>query len=427
MKKTINPPREEWATLLERPAQNFEALKEKVQPILDEVKSNGDEALKIFTKKFDSVDIDSFIVSDQEIEQAANQISPQLKDAINLAKKNISGFHTSHILKEEKVETSPGVLCWRKNVAIEKVGLYIPGGTAPLFSTILMLGIPALLAGCKEIVLCTPPDKKGKIHPAMLYAAQQVGVNKIFKIGGAQAIAALAYGTESLPKVDKIFGPGNQFVTVAKQMVANFGVAIDMPAGPSEVLVLADKFADPAFIAADLLSQAEHGIDSQVVFITDDGALLDAVSDQVYKQLEDLPRKEIAIKALENSLLVLVNSLDEAMEMSNQYAPEHLILMVKDIEVFENKITNAGSVFLGDYSPEAAGDYASGTNHVLPTNGYAKNYSGVSVESFMKKISFQQISESGLKTIGSAIEVMAEEEQLFAHKNAVSIRLKKTE
>ncbi len=426
MRKIKYPSREKWAKLLERPSQDFEHTKEIVSPILSSVKQNGDADLKKFTSKFDRVDIDDFSVAEQEINQAENQISQTLKDSIKLAIENISIFHKAQMLEEEKVETSPGVTCWRRNVAIEKVGLYVPGGTAPLFSTALMLGIPASLAGCREIVLCTPANKKGEIHPAILYAANQVGINSIFKLGGAQAIAALAYGTESIPKVDKIFGPGNQFVTVAKQLVSNQGTAIDMPAGPSEVLVLADRFANPEFIAADLLSQAEHGTDSQVVFITDDVSLLDHVSEQVQKQLAELPRKNIAEKALENSLLILVDTLETGMEISNLYAPEHLILMTANNKEFQKKIINAGSVFLGNYSPEAAGDYASGTNHTLPTSGYAKNYSGVSVESFMKKISFQEISHIGLKNIGPAIESMAEAEELFAHKNAVSIRLKKT-
>jgi len=425
MKNIRYPAREDWAQLLNRPTHDFEPLQEKIQPILSVVKNEGDNALKKFTKVFDSVDIDNFVVTDQEIDQATNQIGQALKEAISLAIENIRTFHKSQIIEEKKIETTPGVVCWYKNVPIDKVGLYIPSGTAPLFSTVLMLGIPASLAGCSDIVLCTPPNQKGEIHPAVLYAAKQIGISLIFKVGGAQAIAAMAYGTESIPKVDKIFGPGNQYVTVAKQMVANSEVAIDMPAGPSEVLVIADKFANPDFIAADLLSQAEHGIDSQVVFITNDEPLLSAVSDQVDEQLKKLPRKEIAQKSLENSLLILVEDLELALEISNQYAPEHLILMLKDTWQFENKITNAGSVFLGAYSPEAAGDYASGTNHVLPTNGFARNYSGVSMESFMKRVSFQEISKDGLKNIGAAIEEMAEAEELLAHKNAVSIRLRK--
>lgn len=419
------PPREKWQQLLKRPSQNFEPLLEKIRPILNAVKNEGDAALKKYTNEFDQVEIENFSVTNNEIKQASKQVDQKLKDSISIAIKNIKTFHQSQKLQEKKVETSPGVFCWRRSIAIEKVGLYIPGGTAPLFSTVLMLGVPAVLAGCKEIILCSPPSKNGDIHPAILFAAEQIGIKSIFKLGGAQAISALAFGTESVPKVDKIFGPGNQFVTVAKQMVATSEVAIDMPAGPSEVLVLADQFADPEFIAADLLSQAEHGIDSQVVFITDDESLLNKVAEQVYKQLDELPRKNIAERALQNSLLILVDSLDTAIDMSNQYAPEHLIVMIEEPAEIENKIINAGSVFMGPYSPEAAGDYASGTNHVLPTNGFARNYSGVSLESFMKKISFQQISKTGLENIGSAIEVMAEAELLDAHKNAVSVRLKK--
>jgi histidinol dehydrogenase len=419
------PEKEKWGDILSRPVQDMEKIEQQVRPILDAVKLEGDIALKKFSLKFDRVKPDDFKVSENEIKQSAKQVDSALKEAIKKAIENISRFHRSQLSQVIKIETAPGVMCWRKDVPVEKVGLYIPGGTAPLFSTVLMLGIPAQIAGCKQVVLCSPPNREGKIHPAVLYAAGQVGIKSVFKIGGAQAIAALAYGTESLPKVDKIFGPGNQFVTAAKLLVSKMGVAIDMPAGPSEVLVIADKNANAGFIAADLLSQAEHGVDSQVVFITNDATLLDAVSDQVKRQLENLPRREIADKALKNSLLILTDNLETAMAMSNYYAPEHLILMVENSGKYAGKIVNAGSVFLGPYSPEAAGDYASGTNHVLPTNGFAKNYSGVSVESFTKKISFQEISRAGLKNIGPAIETMAEAEALFAHKNAVSIRLGK--
>ncbi|KAA3614682.1 MAG: histidinol dehydrogenase [Calditrichaeota bacterium] len=424
MKKIRYPAKENWANILKRPSQDFEPLQKKIQPILDAVRKEGDEAVKRFTQEFDQVNLKNLTVSQNEIEQATSQIDQSLKEAIALAIKNITAFHKSQLVEEKKVETSSGVFCWRKNLPIEKVGLYIPGGTAPLFSTVLMLGIPAVLAGCKEIILCSPPNQMGKIHPAVLYVASQIGISKIYKAGGAQAIAAMAFGTKSIPKVDKIFGPGNQFVTIAKQMLANSEVAIDMPAGPSEVLVLADKNANADFVAADLLSQAEHGIDSQVIFITDDEPFLGKVNQEIFKQLANLPRKEIAEKSLENSLLILVDNLDTGMKLSNFYAPEHLILMIENYKKYESKIVNAGSVFLGPYSPEAAGDYASGTNHVLPTNGFAKNYSGVSMDSFMKKISFQELSESGLKNIGPAIETMAEAEELFAHKNAVSVRLK---
>jgi histidinol dehydrogenase len=387
------------------------------------VKNNGDEAIKRLTLRFDKANIKNFIVSQEEIDDATKQISPKLVQAIDKASENIKKFHKSQLKNEKKVETSRGVFCWRKNVPIEKVGLYIPGGTAPLFSTVLMLAIPAKLAGCSEIVLCAPPNQDGKIHPAILYAAHKIGITKIVKAGGAQAIAAMAYGTKSIPKVDKIFGPGNQYVTAAKLLVNTQGVAIDMPAGPSEVLVIADQTADEKFIAADLLSQAEHGPDSQVIFVTDQADKLKTVEKEINKQLKKLPRATIAEKALNNSKSILFEDIESCIAFSNTYAPEHLIICTQNAEQWADKITQAGSVFLGNYTPEAAGDYASGTNHVLPTNGFARSYAGVSIDSFIKKITFQQISRSGLKNLAPTIENLAEAEELIAHKRAVSIRL----
>lgn len=419
---TKYPKKELWSSLVQRPIRAQKELDAIINEIISNVKEHKDVALLNYTKKWDCANIDNLKVSDKEFEKA--KISDELKKVINIAKANIEKFHKSQIIKEEVVETTKGVQCWRKNVAIEKVGLYVPGGTAPLFSTVLMLGIPAKLAGCKEIVLCTPPSKKGNIHPAILYTAKLIGIHQVFKVGGAQSIAAMAFGTESIPKVYKIFGPGNQYVTKAKEIVQQSGVAIDMPAGPSEVLVIADKYANPAFVAADLLSQAEHGVDSQVIVLSDNNIVLEKINVELEIQLSQLPRKEFAEKSLQNSKSILLKSLEDCMDFSNEYAPEHLIINVKDSEKYSRKITNAGSVFLGAYSCESAGDYASGTNHTLPTNGYAKNYSGVSVDSFVKKITFQKLSAEGLKNIGKAIEIMAEAEKLTAHKNAVSLRLK---
>jgi len=425
MQKIKYPQKEEWAKLLERPDNGLEDIYETATTVLDDVKRNGDEALIKYTRVFDGVELQNLEISVQEIDEACMEVSSGLKEAILLAKQNIETFHFSQKTQKQVIETMPGVQCWQKSVAIDKVGLYVPGGTAPLFSTVLMLGIPAKLAGCKEIILCTPAGQDGKINPAILYTAALVGINRIFKLGGIQAIGAMAYGSKTVPSVAKIFGPGNRFVTAAKQLVSIKDVAIDMPAGPSEVMVLADDSAEPAFVAADLLSQAEHGADSQVLFLTDNKELLDKVESEVEKQINELPRKDIARKALENSRMIVLNNTDEMMEMCNVYAPEHLIIAMRNEEVWGNKVRNAGSVFLGNYSPESAGDYASGTNHTLPTHGYANAYSGVNLDSYMKKITFQKISTLGLSKIGPSIEVMAEAEQLMAHKNAVSLRLKK--
>lgn len=412
----------DWASLLKRPALDNSSLKDQVSIVLNEVKANGDFAVKKFTQQFDGVELKHNLVPIEEIEKGINQVSDELKAAIQLAAKNIQCFHEKQIADVEIIETMPGIACWRKSVGIEKVGLYIPGGTAPLFSTILMLGIPAAIAGCKEIILCSPPDKYGQLHPAILYAAQLVGVKKIYKIGGVQAIAAMAYGTQTIPKVDKIFGPGNQYVTAAKQLIQQEGVAIDMPAGPSEVCVLADDSANPSFVAADLLSQAEHGSDSQVLLVSTSQSLVEKVNIELDQQVETLPRKDIALKALANSKAIVVNQIDEAIDLVNEYAAEHLIIACKNELVIAEKIVNAGSVFLGNYSPESVGDYASGTNHTLPTNGYARAYSGVSVDSFVKKITFQQLTKEGLTTIANAVELMAEAEGLQAHANAIRIR-----
>lgn len=412
-------------TLLARPAMTAANLDAVVGKILEEIRSQGDTAVKTYTERFDKVVLEDLQVSLAELAEAETLLDPFLKIAIQTAKQNIETFHARQHNEPEVIETMPGVFCWRKNVAIDKVGLYIPGGTAPLFSTVLMLGVPAKLAGCKEIVLCSPPNVEGKIHPAILYAAQSVGVTKIFKAGGVQAIGALAYGTESIPQVYKIFGPGNQYVTAAKQLVSRDTVAIDMPAGPSEVLVCADAQADPAFVAADLLAQAEHGIDSQVVLLSLDQALLDAVLAEVEKQVALLPRAEITRKALENSVAVLVNTKAEALGLINDYAPEHLILAMADADTFAEQVQNAGSVFIGNYTPESVGDYASGTNHTLPTNGYARAYSGVSLDSFVKKITFQRLTAEGLKNIGPSVEAMAVAEELVAHQRAVTVRLER--
>ena len=424
MKQIKYPSREQWTDILKRPALNTESLFDTVRGIINRVRAEGDAAVIEYEATFDKAILTSLAVTEAELEEGVALVSEELKAAISLAKKNIETFHASQRFVGHKVETMEGVICWQKAVGIEKVGLYIPGGTAPLFSTVLMLAVPAKIAGCKEIVLCTPPDKNGKIHPAILFAAQMAGVSKIFKAGGVQAIAAMAYGTESVPKVYKIFGPGNQYVTAAKQLVSLRDVAIDMPAGPSEVEVLADDSANPVFVAADLLSQAEHGVDSQAVLITTSEKLQGDVMKEVERQLAELPRREIAEKSLANSKLILVKDMDEALELTNEYAPEHLIIETEIYREIAERVINAGSVFLGSFSPESAGDYASGTNHTLPTNGYAKAYSGVSLDSFIRKITFQEIRPEGMKAIGPAIEIMAANEQLDAHKNAVSVRLR---
>ena len=418
------PKKGEWAQLLQRPALDTESLFDTVRGIIGRVRKEGDQAVLDYEETFDKVRLNSLAVTADEMKEAEAKVPADLQAAIRLAKQNIETFHAAQRFEGKKVETMPGVICWQKAVGIEKVGLYIPGGTAPLFSTVLMLAVPARIAGCKEIVLCTPPDKTGNVHPAILFAAQVAGVDKIFKAGGVQAIAAMAYGTESIPKVYKIFGPGNQYVTAAKQLVSLRDVAIDMPAGPSEVEVLADDSANPVFVAADLLSQAEHGVDSQAVLITTSEKLMEEVQREVERQLAALPRKEIAARSLANSKLILVKEMTEAIEMTNTYAPEHLIIETKDYMEVAGQIVNAGSVFLGALSPESAGDYASGTNHTLPTNGYAKAYSGVSLDSFIRKITFQEILPEGMAAIGPAIEVMAANEQLDAHKDAVTVRLK---
>lgn len=417
------PEKSQWQELLKRPVMNTESLFGTVQGIIDRVKAGGDEAVLQYEMQFDKVSLSALAVSSEEFDEAENLIDEELKAAIRLAAGNISAFHAAQRFVGKKVETQPGVTCWQKAVPIEKVGLYIPGGTAPLFSTVLMLAVPACIAGCREIVLCTPPGKDGKVHPAVLFAARVAGVQRVFKAGGVQAIAAMAYGTESIPKVYKIFGPGNQYVTAAKQLVSLRDVAIDMPAGPSEVEVLADATANPVFAAADLLSQAEHGVDSQAVLITTSKELQQAVKDEVERQLDLLPRKEIAVRSLANSKLIVVKDMEEAVEMTNAYAPEHLIVETENYMAVAEQIVNAGSVFLGALTPESAGDYASGTNHTLPTNGYAKAYSGVSLDSFIRKMTFQEIKPEGLGKIGPAIEVMAANESLDGHKNAVSVRL----
>lgn len=417
------PEKSQWQELLKRPVMNTESLFGTMQGIIDRVKAEGDEAVLQYEMQFDKVSLSALTVSSEEFDEAENLIDEELKAAIRLAAGNISAFHAAQRFVGKKVETQPGVTCWQKAVPIEKVGLYIPGGTAPLFSTVLMLAVPACIAGCREIVLCTPPGKDGKVHPAVLFAARVAGVQRVFKAGGVQAIAAMAYGTESIPKVYKIFGPGNQYVTAAKQLVSLRDVAIDMPAGPSEVEVLADATANPVFVAADLLSQAEHGVDSQAVLITTSKELQQAVKDEVERQLDLLPRKEIAARSLANSKLIVVKDMEEAVEMTNAYAPEHLIVEAENYMAVAEQIVNAGSVFLGTLTPESAGDYASGTNHTLPTNGYAKAYSGVSLDSFIRKMTFQEIKPEGLCKIGPAIEVMATNESLDGHKNAVSVRL----
>lgn len=424
MKTILYPEKDSWDILCRRPEIEKTDLEDVVRGIIYGVKLEMDNAIYRFSEKFDGVPPGNLKVSKSEIQESIRLVPEELKTSINIAKTNIENFHLPQLQTEPVIETFKGVKCWRKSVAIEKVGLYIPGGSAPLFSTVLMLGIPAKIAGCKEISICTPPGKDGKVSPLILYTAQLIGITNIFKIGGAQAIAAMAYGTESVPRVYKIFGPGNQYVTKAKELVQMDGVSIDIPAGPSEVLIIADGTANPEFIAADLLSQAEHGVDSQVITLTDNQILIDNVKTEIRKQLQQLPRKEIALKALENSRLILLPSLEDCIDFSNLYAPEHLIINTSDTDNLANKVINAGSVFLGKFSCESAGDYATGTNHTLPTNGFARNYSGVSTESFLKKISFQEVSGEGIKNLGPAIELMAEAESLLGHKNAVSVRLK---
>ena len=424
MKTILYPEKSVWSSLCVRPSIDNKDIENVVSDILDSVRRDKDIALNYYSLKFDGVSQKTLKVSQEEIEAASGNVSEELKSAINIAKLNIEKFHSAQLVTEPVIETSKGVFCWRKNIAIEKAGLYIPGGSAPLFSTVLMLGIPAKIAGCKEIIICTPPGRDGKVNPLILYTAQLIGITDIYKVGGAQAIAAMAFGTESIPKVYKIFGPGNQFVTKAKEFVQQNGIAIDMPAGPSEVLVIADGAADPEFVAADLLSQAEHGPDSQVVMLTDNEMLLSKVKTELEIQLQQLPRRNIAEKSLENSMLILLPSLDDCINLSNIYAPEHLIINVAVPGVIAQKVINAGSVFLGSFSCESAGDYAAGTNHTLPTNGFARSYSGVSTESFLKKITFQEMNSEGIINLGPAIEVMAEAESLSGHRNAVSVRLK---
>ena len=420
----INPLKEQWNEILKRPTIDTRSLESSVAAILEEVKLNGDVAVKKYTAQFDKIELNGLKVSDAEIEEAIGLVDEELKDAIQLAKKNITLFHEAQKDVVRQIQTTKNVLCWRKPVAIQKVGLYIPGGTAPLFSTLLMLGIPAVLAGCSEIVVCTPSNKNGKINPVILYVAQLIGLKNIYKIGGVQAIAAMAYGTETVSKVYKIFGPGNQYVTCAKQLVNKEGIAIDMPAGPSEVAVYADETSDVSFVAADLLSQAEHGIDSQVVLVANSQSIIENVKKEIDIQLAVLSRKDIATKSLANSRFIVIQNVETAFELLNEYAAEHLIIASDNAKKLSELVINAGSVFLGHYSPESVGDYASGTNHTLPTNGYAKAYSGVSLDSFVKKITFQQLSKDGIKNIGNAVESMAAAEGLDAHKNAVSIRLK---
>jgi histidinol dehydrogenase len=423
MKIYNNPSQETWSSLTQRPQLSLEFLESSVKNILNRVKKSGDSAIRELTLQFDKISVEQLLVTQDEVSKASKRLSPALKQAIQTAAANIEKFHAAQIRDVVKIETTKGVTCWRKSVAIDKVGIYIPGGSAPLFSTVLMLGTPAKLAGCKEVVLCTPPDKSGKINDAILYAAQLTGITKIFKVGGAQAIAAMAYGTESIPKVYKIFGPGNQYVTKAKQLISEDGVAIDMPAGPSEVLVMADETAVPSFVAADLLSQAEHGEDSQVMLVLNSEALVAPIQNEIEKQLNILPRKAIAEKSLANSRVVIFSDQQKALEFINEYAPEHLIVNIGDVSSVTEKIINAGSVFLGNYSPEAIGDYASGTNHTLPTNGYAKAFAGVSLESFTKSITFQHLTEEGIRNLGPIVEQMATAEKLDGHKMAVTVRL----
>ena len=423
MNKIYNPKQENWASLLERPTKTVDDIEATVKEIFAAVQSNGDKAIEKYTQQFDGIALENNLVSTEEIQLAIASVSIELKEAIQLAKSNIEKFHSAQKTSRVSVETAPGVQCWQEKRPIQKIGLYIPGGTAPLFSTVLMLAVPAKIAGCKEVVLCSPPDATGNLNPAILYAAQLCGVTKILKVGGIQAIAGMTFGTATIPKVYKIFGPGNQFVTVAKQLATQFGVAIDMPAGPSELLVVADDSAVPAFVASDLLSQAEHGTDSQVILVSTSKKMIEAVEEEVQSQLVILPRKAIAEKAIANSKLIFVENAAIALDLINEYGPEHFIVCTENNDYYVDNIANAGSVFIGNYTPESAGDYASGTNHTLPTNGYAKNYSGVNLDSFMKSMTFQKISEAGIQTIGKAIEIMAEKEGLQAHKNAVTLRL----
>ena len=424
MKIIDKPYRSSWANILERPSIAMSKLDSIVQEVFEDIDSNGDMALKKFTKRFDNVTLKTLAVTKDELKNAQYDVSSELKKAIKLAKNNIEIFHASQKFKKNVITTSEGVYCWQESRAIEKVGIYIPGGSAPLFSTVLMLGVPAKLAGCREIILCTPPNKTGDIHPAILYTANLIGIEKVYKLGGIQAIGAFTYGTESIPRVHKIFGPGNQFVTAAKQFSLTKGIAIDMPAGPSELLVLADDSAIPSFVASDLLSQAEHGADSQVICVSRSSEFLKAVSQEIDIQLESLPRRDLAKKAIDNSKLIYLEREKDILDLINEYAPEHLIIAVENEDYYVDNIINAGSVFIGNYTPESAGDYVSGTNHTLPTNGFAKAYSGVNLDAFVKKITFQKISRKGLKNIGKAIEVMADAEGLFAHKNAITLRLK---
>ncbi|NNK18896.1 MAG: histidinol dehydrogenase [Maribacter sp.] len=423
MKKVYNPKKEDWPQLLKRPTQTVSDIENTVNTIFAEVQDAGDAVLMKYTNKFDGVNLDDMLVSANEIREASSLVTSELKNAIALAKKNIEAFHRAQKTKKVEVETAPGVLCWQEKRPIQKVGLYIPGGSAPLFSTILMLAIPANIAGCQEIVLCSPPNNQGKIPAAILYTAKLCGITQIFKVGGIQAIAGMTFGTESIPKVYKIFGPGNQYVTVAKQIATKHGIAIDMPAGPSELLVMADDSANASFVASDLLSQAEHGADSQVILVSTSKALIAAVEQEVENQIKVLPRKAIAIKAIANSKLIYFEKSQAAINLINEYGPEHFILCVADEGDYMDQLMNAGSVFVGNYTPESAGDYASGTNHTLPTNGYAKQYSGVNLDSFMKTMTFQKITPEGILGIGKAIELMAEAEGLQAHKNAVTLRL----
>ncbi len=423
MNKIYNPSKENWSEILKRPTQSFKDIEETVKGIFNEIQSKGDIAIAKYTSLFDGITLENIEVSKQEIEDAIGLVPQELKEAIQLAKSNIEKFHKAQISSKIEIETTEGVLCWQEKRPIQKVGLYIPGGTAPLFSTVLMLVIPAQIAGCKEIVLCSPPDKSGKINPAILYAANLCGITKILKVGGIQAIAAMTFGTKSIQQVYKIFGPGNQYVTVAKQVATQFGVAIDMPAGPSELLIVADDSAVPSFVASDLLSQAEHGTDSQVILVSTSKKLIDKVEIEINKQIQVLPRKAIAEKAIDNSKLIYVENDEIALDLINEYGPEHFIICCENEDFYVDNIENAGSIFIGNFTPESAGDYASGTNHTLPTNGYAKNYSGVNLDSFMKSMTFQKISQKGIQNIGKSIEIMAAAEGLQAHKNAVSLRL----
>lgn len=426
MKTIINPPVKEWASLIQRPLKSLLELDKTVDEVFEAVRKNGDQALLDYTKKFDQVEVKNLLIERDELKNSSRLIPEKLKKAIKLAYANISTFHKSQREEVQKVETSPGVICWRESRAIERVGIYIPGGSAPLFSTVLMLGIPAKIAGCGEIILCTPPDKNGKINPVILYCAYLIGVSAVFAVGGIQAIGAMTFGTKSIPRVYKIFGPGNQYVTAAKQRAQNFGVAIDMPAGPSELLIIADKTSNPEFVAADLLSQAEHGVDSQVILLCTSAKLIRDIKKSLSAQLKKLPRVKIATEALKNSFAIQLRNEFDCVGFSNLYAPEHLIIASEKAERLALSVVSAGSVFIGKYACESAGDYASGTNHTLPTNGYARNYSGVSLESFIRKITFQKITKRGIQKIGPAIELMAEAEELIAHKNAVSVRLKKS-